>query len=595
MSLSSQQKLLFFFMRVPDVTHPNTIKSYFGSLGTPGEIADCENTMKQVFSKLTDKERYCKVLVDEIHIKPAVRYQGNHVVGFSCDEPTKPARTVVAIMIAPSMGKPAFVCRLIPVYSLKANFLFEQTLKIIETLHKCGVYAHLLMCDNLRTNQACFKLFQSTFGSEDIYSCHHPISNDEFSMLFLLYDPSHLLKNIRNNWHTEKMQKLKFTCPEDGSTVTALWSDLVKIYKSEEHSLAKSTKLNYATLFPTNFEKQKVSLAMNIFNEKTVAELKVQGCNETATFVDHVTKLWNCLNVKSKDAGRNLNDRNREPFKSLEDERYKFISDMADRFKEMDVSLSKYPGRIMCLTVDTSNAIYVTLKGIVALIKLLLTKGFSYVLPGTFQSDRLEGEFGIYRQSSGGCYYISVQQIINSLALQRIKLFEKLEIESKNAHVEDDCCTASLNEEEVEMLDDCFELASKLSETEKSNLYYISGYVAAKEKLSITMDNVPENQHPYSEFTTLLSRGKLAYPPTELFDLSCVLFAYYKEVDKSCVKHLMVAFQLIYESCHLEYEAEDRILRRFVNSYSKAFSNQQSDGIRAANRNSIKRKRLNHE
>ena len=168
-------------------------------------------------------------------------------------------------------------------------------------------------------------------------------------------------------------------------------------------------------------------------------------------------ELFEC---HSTDAGRNLNDRNREPFRTLEDERYKFINDMADKFKEMDASLSKYSGRIMCLTVDTSNALYVTLQGIVALIKLLLTKGFSYVLPGTFQSDRIEGEFGIYKQSLGGCYYISTQQIMNSLALQRLELFDKLEIESKNAHVVDDCCTASLNADEVEMLDQCFQLAS---------------------------------------------------------------------------------------------------------------------------------------
>ena len=68
------------------------------------------------------------------------------------------------------------------------------------------------------------------------------------------------------------MQKSKFSNPEDGSNVTALWSDLVKIYKSEEHYLAKSTKLNYATLYPTNCEKQKFSLAINIFIEKTVVE-----------------------------------------------------------------------------------------------------------------------------------------------------------------------------------------------------------------------------------------------------------------------------------------------------------------------------------
>ena len=61
------------------------------------------------------------------------------------------------------------------------------------------------------------------------------VENDEFAILFLLYDPTHLLKNIRNNWHTEKMQKLKFTSPENAVSVIAQWKDLFKIYKLEEH------------------------------------------------------------------------------------------------------------------------------------------------------------------------------------------------------------------------------------------------------------------------------------------------------------------------------------------------------------------------
>ena len=108
--------------------------------------------------------------MDEIHIKPCVRYQGNHVIGFLCDDPMKAAKTVLAIMIALSMGKPAFVCRLIPVFSLKASFLFEETMKIIKLIHKHHGYAFLLMTDNLQTNQSCF-MFRESFGSDDIYSC----------------------------------------------------------------------------------------------------------------------------------------------------------------------------------------------------------------------------------------------------------------------------------------------------------------------------------------------------------------------------------------------------------------------------------------
>ena len=120
--------------------------------------------------------------------------------------------------------------------------------------------------------------------------------------------------------------------------MTALLKDLINIYKSEEHLIIKSTKLNYATLFPTNFQKQKVCLATNVFNEKTVAELSSHGYSDTATFVEQVTRLWNCLNVKTTDDGRNINDSNIEPFRSLEDERLKVIDDMAEQFKKMDAS-----------------------------------------------------------------------------------------------------------------------------------------------------------------------------------------------------------------------------------------------------------------
>ena len=60
------------------------------------------------------------------------------------------------------------------------------------------------------------------------------------------------------------------------------------------------------------------------------------------------------------------------------------------------------------------------------------------------------------------------------------------------------------------MLDEVFKQRSTLSETEESALYFISGYVAFKE--NIISDNAESssyvaNEHPCSEFTTLLSRG----------------------------------------------------------------------------------------
>ena len=82
----------------------------------------------------------------------------------------------------------------------------------------------------------------------------------------------------------------------------------------------------------------------------------------------------------------------------------------------------------MTLTADTSQALIITLKGLVSLIKHLLEKGLPYVMPGEMQSDRLEGESGAFRQMNGANYYMSFNHVQNCLKLRRIELFSILEV-----------------------------------------------------------------------------------------------------------------------------------------------------------------------
>ena len=81
------------------------------------------------------------------------------------------------------------------------------------------------------------------------------------------------------------------------------------------------------------------------------------------------------------------------------------------------------------MTGDTSNAWHVTLNGLIDLVKSLLGLGVKYICLGKMQSDRLEGEFGAIRKMSDGCYLISVDQVISSLSLRRLKLYSKLGLE----------------------------------------------------------------------------------------------------------------------------------------------------------------------
>ena len=154
----------------------------------------------------------------------------------------------------------------------------------------------------------------------------------------LICDPTHALKNIRNNWISEKTQTLKFVVPDTNVTITAKWNHLKIIYKMEQATMIKDTKLDHCSLFPNSFERKKVSLVLNVFNEKTIAALKQNNFDETAIFVEHVNKMWNILNVRSRYTGERLKDTNREPINSIDDPKLDFLLKMATSLKLMDTS-----------------------------------------------------------------------------------------------------------------------------------------------------------------------------------------------------------------------------------------------------------------
>ena len=84
---------------------------------------------------------------------------------------------------------------------------------------------------------------------------------------------------------------------------------------------------------------------------------------------------------------------------------------------------------------------------------------------------------------------------------------------------------------DIDILDRCFDDASQLYESERSTLYFISGYVAFKENIGLGETN--DDNIPDSEFTKLVSRNKLSHPPSELYDLS--LYVYFKARSNKCL------------------------------------------------------------
>ena len=95
-----------------------------------------------------------------------------------------------------------------------------------------------------------------------------------------------------NNWTNEKTQSLEFWDSDSDKIVTAESSDLKLVYKEVNETLLKATKLvRFTVLYLNNYETQNVSLALNVFNDKTLVALKSMHQDETALFVETVTKM----------------------------------------------------------------------------------------------------------------------------------------------------------------------------------------------------------------------------------------------------------------------------------------------------------------
>ena len=108
------------------------------------------------------------------------------------------------------------------------------------------------------------------------------------------------------------------------------------------------------------------------------------------------------------------------------------------------------------------------------------------------------------------------------------------------------CCEDMFTDEESELLDDTSTMAESISEEEKSPLYFISGYVAYKEALGEEKENVPF--HHACEFTDHADRGKLSYPPDNLFCFSIHAYVYFINQKSKCVNHNVKAFERLHDS-----------------------------------------------
>ena len=524
-------------------------------------------------------------------------FSGGETFGYAVDteEKDKLATTLLCVMVKCLFTGERFLVRLLPCHALKADFLFKVLCNTIIGIHGSGGNVVGVICDNNRVNQRCYGMFTPK-STDTKWIVESPAISSK--NLFLIYDPVHLLKNIRNNWMTEMTKTLSFQhpVPEKGK-VFACWGHLQEFYKREaDTTLTHMSKLTQAALTPSNLEKQKVSLVLQVFCDATSSALKTSSNStdswkNTAEFIDIVVQLWKVLNCKNKFQATRFKDPDRAVVDLGENNRAREVLSMWADLAE-DMTVEKGAGcREHKLTSDTGQALRWTCKCLLDLSHELLTTQEShkhdFVPLGFFQQDDLEKHFGHFRMSAGCNYYISVADVLNTHNKDKAQLMLRHCTELDNEIGLHMCslCNKDVTVEEAAAIDSFPSFIDAIDKDEKMSLFNIGGYIAAKHS-RLKGNKADPAFEDVRDFVATLDRDGLAYPNPEFFSLILYAFLFFtKTNERLCRNRFVKVVQTFPVLFHLELNVEKAALMRLSNIFMKRFAE-----INAGTRKGQKRK-----
>lgn len=327
------------------------------------------------------------------------------------DQPTVLANSLINFVMTGLTTKFSSIVGSWPVAKLTGRQLLCLTFHVIRTIEEIGFRVERLVGDNAKINVNLFKLLRKPLDEEP-FEITHPV--DSIRKLFLSYDYTHIIKNVRNQLID---RKLKW----DGEEIS--FSVITSLYeKTLNDRLAICRFLSRKHIAPTNFEKMKVCFARDTFLPEVTASLRTMKDLNLREF-ENVEKLccfleyfWNCYNY------HDVCNLTQSTFQRL-DIKKPFLDEDDTRLYELDVEIpamlthwfttKKNP--MECFTKETLDAIIFTSRSTSKCIKYLLNSGVQFVLTRRFSTENIERFHGSVRNYCGSNDHPSVAQCLSAI------------------------------------------------------------------------------------------------------------------------------------------------------------------------------------
>ena len=492
------------------------------------------------------------LMIDEMYLQKSEEYYGGEIVG--CDDEGKLYKGLVGFMIVGLKQSIPYIIKSIPETKIEGEWLKEEILKSIETLHSINFKVRGIVADNHSTNvSACSKILCSNgFDKNDL-----AVVTKDGSKFYLFFDSVHLMKNIRNNLLNNKWFLFpafsfsgfydQINC--DGGEIS--WKLFHDVYEKDEKlqsNWRKAPKISVKVIHPGN-NKQSLPLALAIFHETTSAAITSYFPERSCA--SNVLKLINAWWVVSN-SKTEFNSNNRLGNAAiLGDNKPTFLRALADWIEEWkDESISNCER--FTLTENTSSALKRTLRCTASLIEDLLSEGYEYVLTSRYQSDPLERRFSQYRQMSGGRFLVGLREVNSSEKILKIRglLKENINLLEEDLQIEVNQSDAvgKLIAEVRERWCDMDDVS--LSPYSREVAIYISGKYIKRVNCSDKCKMVGTISDDSSDRTYLqaISRGGLMIPSLSLSEYVCGAFAaieFFNDTIKSSVLTARLAAETV--------------------------------------------------
>lgn len=390
-----------------------TLQKYIGTVS--GEVGFSHLVRCRLEVELqrldTTQSKVCSLIVDEMRIRQKLQYSKQrdafigdvdmgselqHLVPDSDNETL--ANSVLCFLL----------CGLHARYKIPVGYFFtkgctgeqlaEMIRHVIQKTSHVGFDVIRVVTDNHRINVTAMQILS---GGEAKTCAPHPA--DPTKSIFLSFDQSHIIKNVRSQFLAKDMGPEK----EISSRF------LKTVYKMQKNLTVKPIRfLTRKHLYPTNIEKMSVRLAVQLFSTPVIAALKYlkdqaghtadlefASAGPSIKFLEAMQRWFTVMDVSNCQQYIHCNNDDARHFTDVDDARLIWLemefTDYIENLKdtsEPDHFFSK----------ETYHALTFATKSNVDCVRHLLSvKKFRFVLTRKMSSDPIESMFGFLRRSSG--------------------------------------------------------------------------------------------------------------------------------------------------------------------------------------------------